>query len=109
MFNPIQQTKFHMKSSGDGGGVCHTSKIKRPSHAELLHRANLVLYVDYRDGVTIHKNRWGPHGKVSTKELIEILTRVLVEQVFDGRMKLFQGAMQSRLKGAIKKIVKEGA
>lgn len=101
--DPIEETKLKMNVIP---GKFH---IKRPSQRELLHRANLVLYVDYRDGVTIHKNRWGPTGKVSTKELISLLTRILVEHVFGGRMKVFQEGMRWRLKGAINKIVKDGA
>ena len=84
-------------------------RFTRPTQRELLYNANLVLYVDRKDGVTIHKNRWGPHGKVSTKELVNILTRILVEHIFGGRMKLFQEGMRWRLKGAINKIVKDGA
>ena len=82
-------------------------KIKRPTRTELLYRANLALYVDHEDGVMIHKNRWGPHGKVDTEELIPILCRVLVEHVFDGRMALFQAGMQEKLEGAVNRIIKE--
>ena len=83
-------------------------KISRPTQRELLYNANLAIYVDHKDGVMIHKNRWGPHGKVNTDELIEILCRVLVEHVFNGRMQLFQAGMQKRLRYAIKRIVKKG-
>ena len=83
--------------------------IDRPTRTELLHKATIVLYVDREDGVTIRKNRYGPTGKVSTKDLINILTRILVEHIFGGRMKLFQESMRLRLKGAINKIVKDGA
>jgi hypothetical protein len=123
------------KVSGDGGGGGHTHQLPGnyfsgvssgqgnhthsiPSHShhnpsptslQRHHHANIVLYLDSATGVFVGKNRWGPNGKVSTKELINILVRILVEHVFDGRMTLFQGMMERRLKGAIKKIVKDGA
>ena len=74
-----------------------------------LHNADIVLYLDNNDGVYVAKNRWGETGAVSVRELINILTRILVEHIFDGRMKLFQEMMRVRLKGAIHKIVKDGA
>lgn len=85
-----------------------TFKITRPTQSELLYNANLAIYVDHKNGVMIHKNRWGPHGKVNTSELIEILCRVLVEHIFDGRMKMFQEGMRKRLQYAMKRIVKKG-
>ncbi len=108
--DPIEQTKINMKVSSDGGaGLSRSSEIHRPTHMERLHRANFVIYVDPKNGVHVAKNRYGPHGKVSTKDLINIVTRILVEHIFDGRMKLFQEGMSWRLKGAINKIVKDGA
>jgi hypothetical protein len=85
------------------------SSTRRPTITERMHKADLAIFVDHKDGVRVVKNRHGPHGKVSTKELINILTRILVEHVFDGRMKVFQEGMKWRLKGAINKIVKDGA
>jgi hypothetical protein len=85
-------------------------KITRPTLTERMHNANFVIFVDHRNGVHVAKNRHsGKTGKVSTKELINILTRILVEHIFDGRMIIFQEAMKWRLKAAIKKIVKDGA
>jgi len=83
-------------------------KIKRPTPLERLYNAKVAIFVDHKDGVMIDKNCWGPHGKVNTSELIEILCRILVEHVFDGRMKLFQEGMRKRLKYVIKRIVKKG-
>jgi len=100
--------KIFSKSSMDGGGGSGGFNITRPTLTERMHGANIVILID-RKGVHIAKNRYGPNGKVSTLELIDILTRILVEHVFDGRMKVFQEGMRWRIKGAIKKIVKEGA
>ena len=84
--------------------------IKHPTRSELLYNADLALYVNARDGkVYIHKNRFGPTGEVSTKDLIDILTRILVRQIFGNRMLVFRAGMKVRLKRAINKIVKEGA
>lgn len=111
--DPIEQTKINMKASMDGGGPSRSSAggnlIKHPTLTERMFRANFVIFVDPRDGVHVAKNRYGPHGKVSTKDLINVLTRILVEHIFDGRMKLFQEGMRWRLKGVINKIVKDGA
>jgi len=92
----------------DGGSGPNNSAIKRPTQSELLYNADLAFYVHHKDGVRIHKNRWGPTGKVSTKELVTILCRVLVEHVFDGKVKLFQVGMETRLRWAVNKIIKEG-
>ena len=94
-----------MIADGCGSGKI---KIRRPTQRELLFNANLALYVDHKDGVMIHKNRWGATGKVNTEELIGILCRILVEHIFDGRMKLFEEGMYIRLKWAVKRIVKRG-
>ena len=102
-------------SSVSAGPGSHTHSF--PSHThdpgpfslQRVHSANIVIYLDHKEGVYVAKNRWGPSGEVSTKELINTLVRILVEHIFDGRMTLFQGMMERRLKGAIKKIVKEGA
>ena len=92
----------------DGGGGSSKFKMTRPTLTERMHKADFVIFVDHRKGVHVAKNRYGPNGEVSTKDLIEVLTRILVEHVFDGRMKVFQEGMRWRLKGAIKKIVKDG-
>lgn len=102
--DPMKVTKHRMKISSDGGGG-----TGRPTLKERMHSADFVILVDHRDGVHVAKNRYGAHGKVSTKELINILTRILVEHVFDGRMKVFQEGMRWRLKAVINKIVKDGA
>lgn len=83
-------------------------KMKRPSPMERTHRATIKLYVDCRDGVYIAKNRHGPTGKISTKDLINIICYILTEQVFDGKMKFFQeGMIEESLKPAIYKILEE--
>jgi hypothetical protein len=97
---------LHAKSSGDGGGGGF--HIKRPTQRELLYNALLALYVDRKDGVVIHKNCFnGMTGKVPTEELVPILCRVLVENVFDGHMALFQAGMQEKLERAVNRIIKE--
>lgn len=108
---PCRPGKYQMKVSSDGGGISHNRPlIKRPTRNELLYNAELALYVNSRDGkVNIHKNRFGPTGEVSTKDLIDIVTRILVRQIFGNRMLVFRAGMRLRLKRAINKIVKEGA
>ena len=112
-FDKMIKKKFHSITEGGGGGSPRLGakqiRIKHPTLTERMHSANFVIFVDHRKGVHVAKNRYGPHGEVSTKELINILTRILVEHVFDGRMKVFQEGMRWRLKGVINKIVKDGA
>ena len=109
-FDKVIKRKFSSKVTTEGGpGGRSNFGITRPTLTERMHDANFVIFVDHRKGVHVAKNRFGPNGEVSTKELIEILTRILVEHVFTGRMKVFQEGMRWRLKGAIKKIVKDGA
>ncbi len=83
-------------------------KIKRPTPMERTHRATIKLYVDHTDGVHIAKNRYGPTGNVNTECLVDILSHVLAEQVFDGRMVMFQEGMKRKFKKAINKIIKKG-
>jgi len=111
VFDRMMKRKFRTKSDLDasGGSSSRSLNIKRPTFTERMHSANMVIFVDRKDGVHVAKNRYGPHGKVPTKDLINLLTRILVEHVFDGRMRVFQEGMRIRLKGAIKKIVKDGA
>jgi len=95
------------KSSGDGGGGCGYS-IKQPTHRETLYRSTLALYVDYQNGVQIHKNKYSNiTGKPTTEQLVDIMCRVFVEHAFDGRMKLFQAGMEEKLKRAVNEIIKE--
>jgi len=83
-------------------------KIKRPSPMERTYRANIKLYVDHSNGVHIAKNRYGPTGKVKTKDLIDIICYILTEHVFDGKIKLFQeGMIEESLKPAIYKVLEE--
>lgn len=82
-------------------------KIKRPTPMERTHHATIKLYVDRRDGVYIAKNRYGPTGNVNTECLVDILSHVLAEQVFDGRMIMFQEGMKIKFIKAITKIIKE--
>ena len=94
--------------SGEGGGGRHNTSNILLKERERLYNANLALYVDYEKGVLIHKNRWsGITGKVTTKELVNIVCRILAEHIFDGRMKLFQAGMEKRLKWAVNRIIKE--
>ena len=83
-------------------------KIKHPTTLERTHRASLILYVDHKDGVHISKNRYGAVGKVNTECLVDILSHVLAEQVFDGRTIIFQEGMKIKLIKVINKIIKEG-
>ncbi len=96
---------LHSKVRIDGGGG---GRNRMPSLRDLMYSANVAIYLDQKTGVKVHKNRWGATGKVSTNQLIEILCLILVEQIFNGRMKLFQEGMRIRLIWAIKKIVKRG-
>lgn len=97
---------LNKKASGDGGGG--GLHIKRPTYRELMYNALLALYVDRKDGVMIHKNAInGITGKVSSEDLVPILCRVLVENVFDGKMQLFQAGMQEKLERAVNQIIKE--
>ena len=83
-------------------------KIKHPTMMECIHNATVIIYIDHKDGVNIHKNRYGPTGKVCTKDLVNILCHTLAEQVFDGRMIMFQEGMKKKFKKAINKIIKKG-
>lgn len=97
---------LHAKASGDGGGGGF--KIKRPTQRELLYNALLAIYVDRKDGVMVHKNCFnGITGKVPTEDLVPIFCRVIVENVFKGRMALFQAGMQEKLERAVNQIIKE--
>jgi hypothetical protein len=91
-------------SGGGGGGY----SLRSLSKTMLEHSANVIIYVDHKDGVHIHKNRYGPTGKASTEELVNILCHVLAEHVFNGNIKLFQEGMRLRLKKAINRIMKKG-
>ena len=85
-------------------------KFSRPTLTERMYAAHVVIFFNPKDGVQIHKNRYGSaKGKVSTSALISILVKLLVHNIFEKRMKLFKVGMEMRLKKAIKKIVKEGA
>ncbi len=100
-------TTIHNKMSVEhltGSGLLGS----RQGRSERHFRSNIVLYLDCKNGVYIAKNRYGPHGKVSTKELIDILCHILCEHIFNGRMQLFQEGMKWRLKGAINRIIKKG-
>ena len=100
---------IHQKASGDCSGGGGSYSLRKPSRTLLETRANVVLYVDRTDGVYIHKNRYdGKTGKVSTKELVNILCHILSEHVFNGNIKLFQEGMRLRLKKAINRIIKKG-
>jgi hypothetical protein len=83
-------------------------KIKHPTQTERNYNANVIIYVDHRDGVFVAKNRYGPTGKVDTEVLVDILTITLAEQVFDGRTVIFQEGMKQKFEKAINKIIKEG-
>jgi hypothetical protein len=83
-------------------------KMKRPSPMERTHRATLKLYVDYNNGVYVEKNKYGPTGKVDTRDLIDIICYILSEQAFDGKMKFFQEEMiEKSLKPAICKVLRK--
>ncbi len=83
-------------------------KIKHPTLMERTRSASLIIYVDHKDGVHIAKNRYGATGKVCTKDLVNILCHTLAEQIFDGRMILFQEGMKTKLIKVINKVIKEG-
>ena len=83
-------------------------QVSRPTALERTHNASLIIYVDHKNGVHIAKNRYGATGKVCTKDLVNILCHTLAEQVFDGRMILFQEGMKKQFKKAINRIIKEG-
>ncbi len=83
-------------------------KIKHPTLMERTHSANVIIYIDHKDGVYVQKNRYGATGKICTKDLVNILCHTLAEQIFDGRMILFQEGMKKKFKKAINRIIKEG-
>jgi len=100
-----------MRSDGGGvGGVASELLAARKynSPTQRLFRANFALYVDHEDGVRIVKNRYGEAGKVSNSYLVDSLCDILVQQVFNGKMLVFQEGMKQQLKEGIKKIIKEG-
>lgn len=83
-------------------------KIKHPTTLERDHRASLIIYVDHKDGVHIAKNRYGPTGNVDTECLVDILSHVLAEQVFDGRTIIFQEGLKKEIKKAINQVIEKG-
>jgi hypothetical protein len=83
-------------------------KIKRPGTLERTHRANLIMYVDHKDGVHIAKNRYGPTGNVNTECLVNILSHILAEQVFDGRTIIFQEGLKKEIEKAINQVIEKG-
>jgi len=100
---------IHSKESGDcpsgGGGLA----ITRPTKREREYRAEIILYLDRKDGVYIKKSRYGNSGKVNTEELVDVLCHVLSSHVFfNSKIKLFQEGMKHRLKRAINRIIKKG-
>ncbi len=98
---------IHSKRSGDGGGGGYS--ITRPTRTEREFRADIILHVDSKNGTYIHKNRYGPHGKVNTEELVGILCHILSEHLFyNSKIKLFREGMRLRLKQAINRIIKKG-
>ena len=83
-----------------------TFKIKYPTPLQRTHMATLIIYVDHKDGVHITKNRYGPTGKVKTKDLIDIVCYMLGEHTLN--IKLFQEEMiEESLKPAIYKVLRE--
>jgi len=95
----------------NGLNSCNTTnpfKIKHPTPLERTYSANLILYIDHIDGVYIAKNRYGPTGNVNTECLIDILSHILAERVFDGRMVMFQEGMKRKLIKAMTKIIEKG-
>lgn len=93
---------------GDSSPTTNPYKIKHPTMRERMHSANVIIYIDHREGVFVHKNRYGPTGKICTNDLVNILCHTLAEQVFDGRMIVFQEGMKKKFKKAINKIIKKG-
>ena len=89
-----------------GGGSYSTT---RPTTTDRIHHADFVLLVDHEGGPYVYKNRYsGITGGVSTKALVKILCRVLVEYLFNGRMKMFQVGMQKKLEWTVNRIIKRG-
>jgi len=106
----IINKKMITDGGGSVGGVASelSAARKYSSPTQRLFRATFALYVDKDDGVRIVKNRFGEVGKVSTSKLVDCLSDILVQQVFEERMLIFQEGMKQQLKQGIKKIIKEG-
>jgi len=83
-------------------------KIKRPTLNEKVYSADIIIFLDHIHGIDIYKNRYGQHGKNTTEELVEILSLILTEHLFNGRLKLFQAGMQTKIKTAINKVIERG-
>jgi len=106
----IINKKMITDGGGSVGGVASelSAARKYSSPTQRLFRATFALYVDKDDGVRIVKNRYGEAGKVSNSYLVDSLCDILVQQVFNGKMLVFQEGMKQQLKEGIKKIIKEG-
>jgi hypothetical protein len=91
--------------SGGGGSSSNHLKIKRPTLTERMHKADAVIFVDQKDGVYIAKNRYGTHGKIPTPELTKLLSSILVHNIFDGKLKIFQEGLKQQIEESIKHTI----
>jgi hypothetical protein len=79
----------------------------RQSITMKLYNATIMLSLDHRDKVEIIKNRHGSN-EVTSENLIELLTEILVKHIFSGGMDMFQESMKNELKKAIYQTLEGG-
>jgi len=84
--------------------------VNRPTFRELMFQMDLVIGLDHSGRIEIMKNRYsGKTGEVKeVDEIVDILSLLLVKNLFNNRMKMFQEGMRISINEAIKKIIDEG-
>lgn len=84
-------------------------RIKRPTLTELMYQMDVVLGVDRFGQIEVMKNRYGNPGTVTdVKQIVDMLSLILVKHLFNNKMKIFQEGMRDSIKEAIEKIIEEG-
>lgn len=85
-------------------------KINRPTFRELLYKMDLVIGLKNNGEIDIMKNRYsGNTGPVKdVDQIVDVLSLLLVKNLFNNRMKVFQEGMRISIKEAIDKIIDEG-
>ncbi|MFW9871843.1 MAG: hypothetical protein ACFFG0_01990 [Candidatus Thorarchaeota archaeon] len=79
----------------------------RQSFTMKLYEANVMVSLNHKGKVEILKSRYGSN-EVTTENLIDALTEILVKHIFNGGMDMFQESMKNELKKAIYKTLKGG-
>lgn len=82
-----------------------------PSNLERTHQAHKIVSLGRYGKVDIWKNRGGPTGDdVSVDDLVEVMSDILANNIFRGRMKLFKEHFRQDVKKAIyREITAKGA